>query len=158
MSGIPLIRTWLWSAIKDIFLVILSTYFWATKSGSKKSVVILWAYMEHAVREQRPAERNKRICAANSNLNQSRRSWWCDLVEHLIHSKCYIPSESRHRHICSVGFLPFRMKWKPERTVRRALVVSEPPIFVHFIPTKERMAPKKPRHTEAIIRPLHTWI
>lgn len=54
--------------------------------------------------------------------------------------------------------IPLRMKWKPERTVRRALVVSEPPIFVHFIPTKARIAPKKPRHTAAIIRPRHTWI
>lgn len=156
MSGIPFIRMWLWSAIKGIFLVILNTYFWATKSGSKKSVVILWAYMEHAIREQRPAERNNRICATNSDLNQSRRSWWCDSVEQVIHSKCFIPDRSRHRE--TGFFLPLRMKWKPERTVRRALVVSEPPIFVHFIPTKARMAPKKPRHTEAIIRPLHTWI
>lgn len=54
--------------------------------------------------------------------------------------------------------LPLRMKWKPERTVRRALVVSEPPILVHFMPIKARMAPKKPRHTEVIIRPRHTWI
>lgn len=90
MSGIPFIH------IKDIFLVILNTYFWATKSGSKKSVVILWAYMEHAIREQRPAERNNRICATNSDLNQSRRSWWCDSVEQVIHSKCYIPDKSRH--------------------------------------------------------------
>lgn len=50
------------------------------------------------------------------------------------------------------------MKWKPETTVRRALVGLEPPIFVHFIPTRARVAPKKPRHTAAIIRPRHTWM
>lgn len=60
--------------------------------------------------------------------------------------------------IPAVQILPLRMKWKPDRTVSRALMVSEPPIFVHFMPTRARTAPKKPRHTAAIIRPRHTWI
>lgn len=53
---------------------------------------------------------------------------------------------------------PLRIKLKPDRTVRRALVVSEPPIFVHFIPSKAKAAPKKPRQTAAIIKPRQTWI
>lgn len=62
-------------------------------------------------------------------------------------------------HFSSTAWmLPLRMKWKPEEKVRRALVVWEPPIFVHFIPSRARAAPKKPRHTAAIIRPRHTWM
>lgn len=37
-------------------------------------------------------------------------------------------------------------------------MLSEPPILVHFIPIRARVAPKNPRHTDAIIRPRHTWI
>ena len=48
------------------------------------------------------------------------------------------------------------MKWKPAKQAIRAFVVSDPPILVHFIPTKARMAPKKPKQTAAIIKPRHT--
>ena len=113
-----------------------NAYFCATKRGSKKSVVILCAYMEHAIMQQMPMERNKQIYAPNKGTKVTSFKF------------IFIRQNERN--------LPLRMKWKPDRTVRRDLVVSEPPILVHFIPTKARMAPKKPRHTDAIISPRHT--
>lgn len=54
--------------------------------------------------------------------------------------------------------LPLRIKCSPHRQVILALVVSDPPILVHFMPTSARVAPKNPRHTAEIISPRHTWI
>ncbi|KAG7261091.1 hypothetical protein CRUP_024784, partial [Coryphaenoides rupestris] len=51
-----------------------------------------------------------------------------------------------------------RMKWNPARAASRALVASEPPTRVHRMPTRASTAPRKPRHTEAIISPRHSWI
>lgn len=143
---------WSWSAVRQVLSLILSTYFWATKRGSKKSVVIRWAYMEHAIIQQRPVKENTNMW----NICPQLRVWYYQL-------QCREFKLSMYEYgICSffpiVCWLPLRIKWNPERTVRRALVVSEPPILVHFIPTKARIAPKKPRHTAAIMRPRQTWM
>lgn len=139
-------NAWFWfhfiSSIKQI-IASINAYFWATKSGSKKSAVILWAYMEHAVIEHRPVKRNNSSSLKKKNLKLPRPSLFKSVLYTDTFTNCGLPD---------------KMYWKPERTVRRALVTSEPPSFVHLIPIKARMAPKNPRQTEEIIRPRHTWI
>lgn len=43
----------------------------------------------------------------------------------------------------------------PPAKVTLALAISEPPILVHFIPTRVRTAAKNPVMTETIARALH---
>lgn len=55
-------------------------------------------------------------------------------------------------------YLPDSMKTIPAKQAIFALVLSEPPTLVHFIPNRANMEAKKPRLTAAIISPLHAWI
>lgn len=55
-------------------------------------------------------------------------------------------------------YLPESMKISPAKQAIFALVWSEPPTFVHFIPNSPKTAPKKPRQTAEIINPLQAWM
>lgn len=103
MTGRPVIWTFFSSVtcvtVKQIFILILNTYFWATKRGSKKSVVILWAYMEHAVIQQRPAERNRRL-QIHTKMKAETPNNVIDCIDLLwqlpnMHLKCYLANNFR---------------------------------------------------------------
>lgn len=46
------------------------------------------------------------------------------------------------------------MKCTPAKQAILALFLSDPPIFVHFIPTRANIEPKKPRMTAEIMSAL----
>ena len=123
------------------------TYFWAMNMGSKNSEVIRCAYSEQAVTEQSPAESKAvKMCPAR----RPGRTHITRFTEETAGLRAL--GETR------TSTLPLRMKLNPARQTILALVLSEPPILVHFMPTRAKTAPKKPRQTAEIIRPLHTWM
>lgn len=55
-------------------------------------------------------------------------------------------------------YLPLSMNFTPAQQAILALFLSDPPILVHFIPTRANIVPKNPRQMAAIISPLQAWM
>ncbi len=103
--------------------------------------------------------RGQRTLMLSGVRRESRRSWSRFLQRgQVCHYRTLSITEKLKHKAMVRQHLPLRIKCSPHRQVILALVVSGPPILVHFMPTSARIAPKNPKHTAEIISPRHNWI